>query len=292
MGVLKSDYRARQADLMRQRRDSARIVVVPECRDRALRVALEADDFRWLRHFFPELFWYEWQPQQREMIEAIRRAITEADDQAIAASRGEGKTKIAERLLLKYSLQGKIKLSVLFAATGSHAEDSLRSIMAEVEESDHLNALYPEVCTPVRALENTPNRAHYQKCNGFRHDTGEPYEAAVSRFSWCGKEIILPRLPGSPASGAIIATRGLDAAVRGLNKLNRRVDVAIIDDPDTEESARSVDQAKKLMTRIDRAIGGLGGQQKGVGRVVFSRLQSRIAVSYQLTDSVAKPSMK
>lgn len=277
---------------MRERRDSARIVVVPECSDRGLRMALEGDDCAWLRHFFPALFWYDWQPQQREMIEAIRHAIIEADDQAIAASRGEGKTKIAERLLLKYSLQGIVKLSVLFAATGSHAEDSLRSIMAECEENDLLNSLYPEVCAPVRALENTPNRAHYQKCNGFRHDNGEPYEAAVSRFSWCGKEIILPRLPGSPASGAIIATRGLDAAVRGLNKLNRRVDVAIIDDPDTEESARSEDQAKKLMTRIDRAIGGLGSQQKGVGRVVITTLQSRIAVSYQLTDSVLKPSMK
>jgi hypothetical protein len=290
----KASERDDHADRMRAKRQSERIVTVPELtpEQKAHRTSLEANDCAWLRHFFPVLFWYDWQPQQREMIEAIRHAIIEADDQAIAASRGEGKTKIAERLLLKYSLQGIIKLSVLFAATGSHAEDSLRSIMAECEENELLNSLYPEVCAPVRALENTPNRAHYQKCNGFRHDTGEPYEAATSRFSWCGKEIILPRLPGSPASGAIIATRGLDAAVRGLNKLNRRVDVAIIDDPDTEESARSEGQADKLMKRIDRAIGGLGGQQKGVGRVVITTLQSRIAVSYLLTDSVLKPSMK
>jgi len=286
--------RERDADRKRQERDVRRIVVIPQLtpEQRARREFLEQDDCVWLRHFFPDLFWYEWQPQQREMIEAIRHAIRAGDDQALAASRGEGKTKIAERELLKYSLQGVIKLSVLFAATGSHAEDSLQSIMGEVEENPRLLELYPEVCVPVRALENTPNRAHYQKVSGFRHDNGEPYEAASSKFSWCGQEIVFPVVPGSPASGAIIATRGLDAAVRGLNKRNRRVDVAIIDDPDTEDSARSEEQAAKLMKRIDHAIGGLGGQQRGVGRVIITTLQSRIAVSYQLTDPTQKPSFK
>lgn len=284
--------RERDADRKRAGRDARRIVVIQPCADRERRQRLEADDCEWLRYYFPVLFWYDWQPQQREMIEAIRHAIREGDDQAIAASRGEGKTKIAERLLLKYSLQGTIKLSVLFAATGSHAEDSLESIMGEIEDNDLLAASYPEVCTPVRALENTPNRAHYQKVSGFRHDNGEPFEAASSKFSWCGQEIVFPVVPGSPSAGAVIATRGLDAAVRGLNKRNRRVDVAIIDDPDTEDSARSEEQAAKLMKRIDHAIGGLGGQQRGIGRVVITTLQSRIAVSYQLTDPTKKHSMK
>lgn len=286
----------RDRDVARKREDAnlSRIVVIPalSAERRLERERLEADDCAWLRFFFPVLFWYEWQPQQREMIEAIRHAIVKGDDQALAASRGEGKTKIAERLLLKYSLQGAIKLSVLFAATGSGAEDSLDAIKGEIEENDKLAEFYPEVCVPVRALENTPNRAHYQQVSGDRHDNGKPYEAANSKFSWCGQQIVFPVVPGSPSAGAIIATRGLDAAVRGLNKRNRRVDVAIIDDPDTEDSARSEDQAAKLMARIDRAIGGLGGQQRGVGRVVITTLQSRIAVSFQLTDAAQKPSMK
>ena len=56
-------------------------------------------------------------PACRAMIAAIRNAITYNTDQALAASRGEGKTKLFERLLLKYVLQGKVKFAVLFAAT-------------------------------------------------------------------------------------------------------------------------------------------------------------------------------
>ena len=55
----------------------------------------------------PNLFWYPFTTQQLEMIEAIRNAILYGGDQALAASRGEGKTKIFERMLLKYTLAGR-----------------------------------------------------------------------------------------------------------------------------------------------------------------------------------------
>jgi hypothetical protein len=115
------------------------------------------------------------------MIEAIRNAIRYGGDQSLAASRGEGKTKIFERTLLKYTLQGIIKFSVLFAATGSAAQDSLQSIMGEIETNERLRADYPEVCVPVLALENTPNRAHYQLVTGRRHDKGGPEPVLLVR---------------------------------------------------------------------------------------------------------------
>ena len=145
---------------------------------------------------------------------------------------------------------------------------------------------------PVLALENTPNRAHYQLVTGRRHDNGEPYQAVPSRFSWCGQEIVLPNVPGSASAGAIIATRGLDSAVRGFNKRNRRVDVAGIDDPDTEETVNNEEQAAKLEKRIDRAIAGLGGQKRSVARVMLTTLQNRICCSYKFTDPAQKPSWK
>lgn len=293
-----TDYRDSQADLMRAKRQSARIVVVPKCQDRERRELLESDDVEWLMWYFaPESgcespFTYQFTGQQIEMIAAIRAAIVDGGDQAEAASRGEGKTTLCERLILKYTLQGKIRFSVLFGATGSAAENSLESIKGDVENNTRLLADYPEVCVPVLELENTPNRAHYQLVSGDRHDDGRPYEAAPSKFSWCGQEIILPNVPGSPSAGSIIATRGLDSAVRGLKKKGKRVDVAVIDDPDTEETARSEDQAKKLEARIDKAIGGLGGQKRRCGRVILTTLQSRISASYKFTDQTVKPSWK
>src|SRR5688500_3732050 len=279
----------------RRKRDvraSAKEVQIPACEDPERRILLESDDTEWLRWYCHELFWYPFTTQQLEMIEAIRNAIRYGGDQSLAASRGEGKTKLFERTLLKYTLAGIIKFSVLFAATGSSAQDSLQSIMAEIETNERLRADYPEVCFPVLALENTPNRAHYQVVTGKRHDNGEPYQAVPSRFSWCGQEIVLPSVPGSPSAGAIIATRGLDAAVRGLNKRNRRVDVAGIDDPDTEETVNSEEQAKKLEKRIDRAIAGLGGQQRSVARVMLTTIQNRTCISFKFTDPTQKPTWK
>ena len=121
------------------------------------------------------------------------------------------------------------------------------------------------------------NRAHYQVVSDSRHDNGREFQMASSRFSWCGREIILPRVPGSPSSGAIIATRGLDAAVRGLNKFSSRVDVVGIDDPDTEETVNNPEQAVKLEKRIDMAIAGLGGQQWPAARVMLTTLHAGTA---------------
>lgn len=263
--------------------------------DRAQREAWEADDSSWLRAFFPDPpfgFWYDFTPQQTAMIEAIGFAIALGGDQAIAASRGEGKTCLSRRLTLKYVLSGRVKFAVLFAATATDAGDSLQAIRSDIEDNELLARYYPEVCDPVRALENTPNRAHYQTVSGTRHDNQQPYTRQPSRFSWCGHEITIPNVPGSPSAGAIIATRGLDSAVRGLNKKGRRPDVAIIDDPDTDESAGSEEQATKLEDRIDRAIAGLGGQQRGIARVMLTTLQNRICTSYRFTDPAAKPTWK
>lgn len=286
-----ADHRQQDAERKRQQSAQRRLVVVPKCKDIRRRKRLEKDDVKWLRWYFAEHFWYDFTSQQREMIAAIGHAIKVGGDQAIAASRGEGKTTLGERLLLKYVLQGEVEFAVLFAATGPMATNSIDSIKQDIEENDRLCDDYPEVCVPVRALENTPQRAPSQIVSGHRHDNGKPYEAAASKFSWCGNEIILPNVPGSPSARSIIATRGLDAAVRGLKKKGRRPSVAIIDDPDTEATARSLDQAKKLEANIDKGIGGLGSQQRAIGRVMLTTLQSRTSVSYKFT-SKEKPTWK
>lgn len=290
--------RERDIDRKREQRITERIVVIPPCANLRRRLEFESDDVRWLRYYFGpgsgvrDPFTYEFTGQQREMIDDFGAAIQFSGDQAEAASRGEGKSTIAERLTTKYTLQGVLFYTVLFQATGTLADNALDSIKTAIEENPLLLADYPEVCVPVRALENTPNRAHYQLVNGLRHDNGEAFEAASSRFTWCGQEIILPNVPGSPSAGAIIATRGLDAAVRGLKRRGRRPQLAIIDDPDTEETSRSEDQAAKLSDRIDKAIGGLGSQQKPIARLMLCTIPSRLSVAFKFTDPTQKPSWK
>lgn len=263
---------------------------------------MEADDEAWLLYYFAaeacprNPFTYEFVSQQKEIIATVGESIRTGRDAAIAASRGEGKTTICERLTMKYILQGKTPAStiavffaVLFAATGGSAEASLEEIKDQIEHNDRLAEDYPEVCIPVRALEGAPQRAHSQIVSGFRHDNGEPFEAAASRFKWCGEGVILPNVPGSPAALSIIETRGLDSAVRGLKRKGRRPDLILIDDPDTQESAESEHLARKLEKTIERAIGGLGGQQRRAARVIITTLASRTSVSYRYTDRKLKP---
>lgn len=235
---------------------------------------------------------YEFTEQQLEMAKAIALAIEEGGDQAIAASRGEGKSTLAWRLLLKYVLQGKLRFPVLFAATGTAAGNTLEEIKLELENNPRLRAYYPEIVEPILALEGVPQRAGTMLATGRRHDNGEAFEEVLIRFSWCGQQIYLPDVPGAPGRGAIIATRGLDAEVRGLRIKGRRVDLALIDDPDTEETSRSEEQADKLEKRIERAIAGLGGQRRTVARIMLTTIQTTISASYKFTDPTQKPSWR
>lgn len=282
----------------KQERKTESLLQIPDCADRERRDRLECDDIAWLRWYFgdgcgvEDPFTYKFTPQQIEMIHAIQHAITFGGDQAIAASRAEGKTTIAERLVLKAAITGRVSYTVLFASSGPLADNSIDTIRQSIAENERLAADYPEVCYPVQELENTPQRAHYQRASGNRHDNGQPYEMAELGYVWCGQEIIMPKVPGSPGAGSIIATRGLDAAVRGLKRRGKRPKLAIIDDPDSEDSSRSQEQAAKLERRIDGAIGGLGGQRSGIGRVMLTTLQSRVAVSYLYTDPKRKPTFK
>jgi hypothetical protein len=52
------------------------------------------------------------------MIRAILVALETGEDQAIAASRGEGKSSVAEWVLMFVLLKGLDPFAVLFAATG------------------------------------------------------------------------------------------------------------------------------------------------------------------------------
>lgn len=290
----------RQRDALRKReeRSEGRVVIIPRCANLDRRLELEADDIAWLRYYFgpdsgvPDPFVYEFPNHHLEMIEAFANAIKYGGDQSVHAPRGEGKTTFLERLTIKYTLMGVLTYTVLFQATGTLAANSLDTIKSAFQDGDNvlLAEDYPEVCTPVASLGGIAQRANTQLVSGFRHDNGEPFEMCPSKFTWCGQEIIFPKVPGSPSSQAIIATRGLDAAVRGLKKKGRRPQLAAIDDPDTENTARSEEQAKKLEDRIEKAIGGLGSQTRPIARIMLTTIQSRISVSYKFTDPEQKPS--
>ncbi len=280
------EHRAKDAARKRTISAQSRALWIPPPADMARRTALEADPFAWLQWYLPDVFCDPFCQHHNEMILAIERAVLYAGDQAIAAPRGEGKSTVAECVALRNILRGRVKFVVLFAATASDAANSLGSIKQCLAKSERLRDDYPEVCIPIVDVDDTPNRAH--SCLVY----GEHFSYRHARFQWSGGEISMPDVPGSVSAGAIIATRGLDAAVRGLKKGSRRPELALIDDPDTENTARNPEQAKKLSVRIERAIAGLAPKGKRMSRVMLTTLQNRICASAQFTSPTIKPSWK
>jgi hypothetical protein len=287
------DFRARDAARKRESLEAKKGLYIPKPQDPAHRALLETDVFEWLRWYFgadagpgADIFTEPFQQHHIGMIQAIEDATVHAGDQAIAAPRGEGKSTIAECVTIYNILQGKAPFVVLLAATANDATNSLGSMKQYIARSDRLLADYPEVCVPVRDVDSTPNRAHSCVVHG------DDFPFTHARFQWSGDEISMPMVPGSVSAGAIIATRGLDAAIRGLKKGKVRPSLAIIDDPDTENTARSPEQAKKLSNRIERGIALLAPKGKRMSRVMLTTTQTQTCVSATFTDPKLKPSWK
>lgn len=267
-----------------------------QCTTACRRHCLEQDDEAWLMHYYGEEsgvedpFTYEFTSQQREMIGSFGRAITLGGDQSIAASRGEGKSLICERTTTKYTLADDLDYTIIFQASGTLAGNSLDNIKTALAENPFLLADYPEVCYPIACLENTPQRAKTMVVSGYDRTSGNAYHTKACSFTWCGPEVILPNVPGSPAAKSIIQARGLDSAIRGVRKKGRRPRLAVIDDADTDKTASNEEQAKKLAGRIDKSIGGLGGQTRPIARIMLCTIQSVTSVAYKFTDQENKPS--
>jgi hypothetical protein len=290
--------RTYDAERKREQRLQSRVVSVRTLTpaELAVRHQREADDELWIESYWsafsPDPF-YPFEPQQRQMIADFAGLLSEGGDRADAASRGEGKTSLSIALTLKTILQGGSQdLFVILAATAASSEDILETIRMALGENKELWRYYPEVCDPVWALEGIVQRAKSQVVEGKRHDNGELYHMAPSKFHWTGNRLIFPNVPGSPSAEAIVAAQGLDSALRGMRIKNRRPRMVLIDDPDTEETIHNPAQAAKLLRKIDRNVAALGSQRRPVSRLVLCTCGSRTAAATHLTDREKYPSFR
>jgi len=285
-GPVRSIEEIRAADLLqhKQARRQAAALYIPRPKNKSRRTRFEKNTRKWLRWYFNEIFTEPFCDHHEAMIDAIDRATTYGGDQAIAAPRGEAKTTIAECVTLAKVLAGVISFSVLFAATSYHAGNSLKSMKQYLVDSDRIAADYPEVWYPVAQADARPQLAHSMVAYG------DDFPLTEIGFQWSGDEVTMPAVPGSRCAGSIIATRGLDSAVLGLKKGTRRPQLALIDDPDTEDTIRNPEQGQKLEDRIDRAIAGLAPRGKRMIRVMLTTTRNRTCVSFRYTDPTTKPS--
>ncbi len=256
---LKERARARNVALAIAGRD---IGELPEVKDPE-RKARAASDFRFFcESYFPLTFHLAWSPDHLKVIERIEQAVLRGGLFAMAMPRGSGKTTICECGCIWAVLYGHREFVCLIGSDEGHAMDMLDSIKMELDGNELLLEDFPEVVYPIQCLDGIANRCK-----------GQLYKGERTHIGWTAREIVLPTIPDSRASGAIIKVAGITGRIRGM-KYKRadgqtmRPSLVVIDDPQTDESARSLSQCATRESILAGAILGLAGPGKKISGIM------------------------
>lgn len=138
----------------------------------------------------------------------------------------------------------------------------LDSIKTELDCNELLLADFPEVCFPIQSLDGISNRAN-----------GQLYKGKRTQIGWTAKEVVFPTIEDSPASGAIIKVAGLTGRIRGMkHKLvdgrTVRPSLVVLDDPQTDDSSRSLSQCANRESILAGAVLGLAGPGKKISGIM------------------------
>lgn len=256
---MKDRARARNAALALAGRDIGKLPPVAnlERKERA------THDFQFFcESYFPRTFHLAWSPDHIKVMRRIEQAVLRGGLFAMAMPRGSGKTTICECACIWAVLNGHREFVCLIGSDEGHAMDMLDSIKMEFDGNELLLADYPEVVYPIQALDGIANR-----CNG------QLYQGQRTHIGWTAKEVVLPTMPGSVASGAIIKVAGITGRIRGM-KYKRadgktvRPSLVVLDDPQTDESARSLSQCATRESILAGAVLGLAGPGKKISGIM------------------------
>lgn len=235
------------------------------------------DDFRYFcEAYMPASFPMAWSPDHVKVIDKIQTSVLSGGLFAMAMPRGSGKTTLIEAGAIWAILYGHRSFVCIIGSDEDHATNMLESIKSEIENNELLGESFPEVCYPVQKLEGITQRARGQLLNG-----------ESTSIQWSAKEVVFPTVPGSPASGSVIRVAGITGRVRGM-KFKRpdgksvRPDLVLIDDPQTDESARSPSQCAAREKVLAGAILGLAGP----GKKIAGLMTLTVVRSGDLADSI------
>lgn len=252
---------AKQADKSRQARD---IAPIPPVADPARRAHSEESLRAFCDAYFPDRFYLDWSAAHLETIETLEKIICSGGQLSLAMPRGSGKTSLIEVAAVWAAVTGRRRLTMIIGASEDASSNLIDSIRDELEGNDLLHADFPEVCYPIRRLEGIATRAPGQHLDGDR-----------TQITLAAKEIVLPTIEGSAASGAMLVARGITGSIRGFKKGTQRPDLVIIDDPQDDDSAHSLSQTQKREDTINSSVLGLAGPDQ---KIAACMLCTKIAV--------------
>lgn len=232
------------------------------------------------------IFNLPWAPHHDETIARLERIVLRGGLFAYALPRGEGKTSLVIAATEWAQLYGYRHFVAVIGSEKEIAVELLDSVKADYQQNDRLIEDFPEALYPIQALENVSQRA-----------SGQLYQGEPTRLRWRTDSIVLPTIPGSPSSGSIVKAAGLTGRIRGMHvklKLRGKLvtvrpDVALLDDPQTDESARSDAQCDRRESLVCGAVLGLAGPDVEIAVGMPCTIISPGDLADRLTDPERNP---
>ena len=233
--------------------------------------------------YFPGVFFFAWSDDHLRVIARLERAIRRGGLMALAMPRGSGKSALCRTAALWAILIGARRYVVIIGATTEKGHDELAKIQTTVETNDDLQADWPEVFYPIARLERITQRQR-----------GQTFQGQHTRIAWLANKIVFPTIPGSRASGSIITAAGLDAAIKGQAHATPqgtllRPDLALLDDPQTTESAMSVLQSRRRERLVAADVLGMAGPGQKISAFMACTVVRREDMADNMLDREKHP---
>jgi len=281
--VRKAYYQRREKEAYAVSRN---IGEIPEVRNQDRRERCSHSLQLFIEEYFKdeEKFNLPWASFHLEVMRKMESAVRNGGLFAMALPRGTGKTSITERAILWAILYGYRKYIVCVGDGRQAAGEILECIQTEIESNERLIADFPEVCYPIAQLQGIVQRA-----------TGQMYKGKPTDISWgSGGTIVFPTIEGSPSSGTILVTAGINSRLRGMKHTTSdgrefRPDFVFLDDPQNDRSASSASQNDKRLKVIRGTILGLAGAGHKLAGVMACTVIRRNDIADILLDRQQSP---
>lgn len=250
---------------------------IPTIKNRRRHKRCERDLRKFCESYLSATFCIAWSNDHLRVIDRLEAAILKGGLYAIAMPRGSGKTSLCEAATLWALLYGHHQYVALIGPDEPHAIDRLKNLRIELETNDRMADDFPKIVFPIRCLEGINQRRLL-------------YRGIPVRVEFSAKRMVLPDLVGSPAAGSVVSTAGITGQIRGLmlkrrDGSNLRPSLALIDDPQTDESANSPSQCAQREKILNGAILGLAGP----GRRISAIMPCTVVRADDLADQILDP---
>ncbi|MDR2754652.1 MAG: phage terminase large subunit family protein [Planctomycetaceae bacterium] len=203
--------------------------------------------------YFKAKFPLAWATYHLKIINRLEKIVTSGGLAAIAAPRGSGKSTLTLVAAVWALVYGYRRYVVLVGANKTEAQKLLDAIKSALQNNKLLFEDFPEITYPIFRLNGSALLAR-----------GQLYIGNLTNMSWGSMLLTLPTITGSKASGSRVMSSGIFGAIRGKNSETTegetiRPDLILIDDPQTDQMAKSPTQIAKAEDVINRTIFGLAG---------------------------------